>query len=606
MAIITKHLNGDTPDYSDIALWESTENTDLAADGDSHVLKFWGVAPMDTAATLVIDGWGVTNATNNITIEPGADFEGWIGSVKTDTDGRFSAGSFKQDQLIINQAYTTIRGLNIKSPTTPPDGTYSLITVGVDAEGTLIDRCRFDSNNNIDDTNTGIEVLSTGTATVLIRRCRIDDLDYGIEVGTDYCTIDNCLIKASDLAGIFLRTGFEAKVRNTVCYDGTTDFDENGGAFSTGTSNNASGDTSSPGANSVTGVTFSDFWALENVPDPTGLLWEAGIDLSAEHTIDCRNRTVVHWCIGAYDDYLVSETLKTSGGDYSSLSLWESDTQQRTAQASANNLFVLTCSSGTYLEPTILFDSRNLTNLTYNRTVQVAVGSEHNGVYGTGVQLKCTTNAGSANFLDIREDYFTLSGISAEYNFTNTNANNSTIAGEEDIINDQYIQVTVRDCLTKGSSGTGSYGIRLLSMPSWQVFNCIVSDSYFGIGMVGGTDDQDKKTLNCLARNCVNAGFAITENTKSDRFGFVQNCVAYGTTTGSDFATNNEAWATGTSNNASEDGTAPGTSPVTGVVAGDFLDYAGGDYTAAIGGALDDTGIDQSTYFDNDIAGTAR
>jgi len=57
---------------------------------------------------------------------------------------------------------------------------------------------------------------------------------------------------------------------------------------------------------------------------------------------------------------------------------------------------------------------------------------------------------------------------------------------------------------------------------------------------------------------------------------------------------------------ASDDSTAPGTFSVTGITSADFVDYAGGNYAAKIGGSLAGAGTDLSAEFLNDITGTTR
>ena len=127
--------------------------------------------------------------------------------------------------------------------------------------------------------------------------------------------------------------------------------------------------------------------------------------------------------------------------------------------------------------------------------------------------------------------------------------------------------------------------------------NCVAVNFYRGHKSDGAASG------NCTVENftAIDSGnrglHCVTANTNN-----WVNCVAYNSTT-ADFGT----LPTGTlSTNASEDLTAPGTSPVTGVASTDFVDYAGGDYAAVLGGALDDVGTDLSARFADDITGTAR
>ena len=82
------------------------------------------------------------------------------------------------------------------------------------------------------------------------------------------------------------------------------------------------------------------------------------------------------------------------------------------------------------------------------------------------------------------------------------------------------------------------------------------------------------------------------------------NTVCFGNTV--DFAQTSGDKA-GSTNNASEDLTAPGANPITSITSAAFEDYAGGNFMPAGAGVLDGAGIDNSAAgYTTDIAGTER
>lgn len=106
---------------------------------------------------------------------------------------------------------------------------------------------------------------------------------------------------------------------------------------------------------------------------------------------------------------------------------------------------------------------------------------------------------------------------------------------------------------------------------------------------------------NCTAADCGTYGFEKVFGVGKD---ILVNCLAIGNVT--DYSIGGSG--VGSTNNASGDTTADGTSPQINVsqVAGvDLVDYAGGDYSPAVGGKIDTPNGTTPPLFSTDIIGTA-
>jgi hypothetical protein len=270
----------------------------------------------------------------------------------------------------------------------------------------------------------------------------------------------------------------------------------------------------------------------------------------------------------------------TSGGGewYTTLTLWEAAAQTRFGTTPNHEIVECYNDFGGPLDDSCTIDGWVGTNQTNHPTIRVAAGQGHGGVEGAGFILRTSSTSEFQHPLQLAIDVVHVSGIEVHTRGANQWGIYAS-AGEG-----HYVD----SCIFVGP-GTAAANAWGFSGFGTRVSNCRFRNFQIGVREPRPSID------NCTAVGCSN-GFLFSQFQ-----GNARNCVAYGNV-GTDYAMNSNV--NPHTNNASEDTSAPGTNPVTGVVVGDFVDYAGGDYTPATGGNLDGAGADLSGDFTNDIAGT--
>jgi len=280
-----------------------------------------------------------------------------------------------------------------------------------------------------------------------------------------------------------------------------------------------------------------------------------------------------------------------TGDFYQTMSASESGEQSDLV--AAGNTHVLECYGDfpTGLEDNVAISGWT-TDVTNFITVRAAAGHAHGGVSKAGFYM--VESATAADIMNCTQGYTVLQDIEA----INTRASFNSAS----CIRLTHVHTLERVmCSMPNITGGTSYGIECSSLANTvsTLRNCTVgpmsSSSATGI-IQDGSSPNYIDAANCTVIGCGSRGYFI----KADDI--IKNCLAFDCGA-SDFDGSPSASST---NNASEDGTAPGSNPVTGVVAGDFVDYAGGDYTPAASGALDGAGVDLSGDFTDDIAGNTR
>jgi hypothetical protein len=275
---------------------------------------------------------------------------------------------------------------------------------------------------------------------------------------------------------------------------------------------------------------------------------------------------------------LSSDGLKgtpANGGDYyTTASSWEAAQQ---GVHTTNDTSVLEC----YADwPTGLVNSVQIsgwagTSPTSTITIRAADGQGHNGVVGAGFFL--FDNA-SLQSIDVRENYVIIENIGV--------LTESSGAGRA-IYASNSGNTVVRNFWAKqqapGTSGDGIWDV-------WKTENCLLIGHYNSFRAKGTAGTE---VSNCTVIDNVYRGYQGT--------GVFKNCLTYGGST---------SWQVtdlgGSTNNASDGIAPPGANPITTLAAGDFVDYAGGDYNPAPSGQLDGAGVDLSGTFTDDIAGNTR
>ena len=247
----------------------------------------------------------------------------------------------------------------------------------------------------------------------------------------------------------------------------------------------------------------------------------------------------------------VISTIRSSGGDYTSLSAWEAGEQgDLTGVRDEISTAELYDDWPSGLNDSVTIDGWTTDSTRYVR-VTVASGHRHNGVPKSGFFLEQST-AGTSLLL-VWEQYTRvewvdgeqLSTSSGKYCFREYSANN----------------VRWDRCI--GRNRSSNQPAFLMLTPS-EARQCLAYSSF--MGFYGGS-------ANCITRNCVAAN-CTTGYGGSGGAGESYNCIAYSNTT---------QWASGWaysglgSHNATSSGSddAPGANSVVGIASGDFVNAAG-------------------------------
>ena len=296
---------------------------------------------------------------------------------------------------------------------------------------------------------------------------------------------------------------------------------------------------------------------------------------------------------------VVTKTLRSSGGDYSLMSTWES-----TEQTTLTDNHILQCYDDW---PTGLADECTVAGWVVTSTryviIEAAAGSRAGWADDaiSGFHLKKSSAGG---VLRIDQAYTQVRKIGV----ASTN-NQYTIRVDASVVSP-----TIRECVTLSDhdTDTGANNFYVVNLAWGAIIRNCLSLSRRG--------EQANTTNRAFRFGDINSGYtgtiynctAVNLGGDSDFVGFynsatgvrytIKNCVAY-SSAGTSFSTWSGATAT---NNAGNDTAAPGTSAVDSITTAAFVDYAGGDYHPAAGGALAGAAIDLSADFTDDITGATR
>lgn len=311
-------------------------------------------------------------------------------------------------------------------------------------------------------------------------------------------------------------------------------------------------------------------------------------------------------------------TVNSIAADYASLSAAEdgaSDSSHLNTSdlVTANTILNLVCYAGASADTTActidgyttdstryvkIFTPRGLD---FNESIY---SQRHAGVWDDNKYIITHTNA-SWGIINNSQSYTVIEGIQVSNPYTGTSTNRYAIGSATST---DYINVTVRDCIVR-ATGTGSFtkGIYLMGRSN-QVINCIAYD--FALEGIYASNDTTSAgscyIMNCTAYNC---GYGICSSSANYRSykTYAYNCASFGCGS-SDYRNPAGNWHASSSNNASEDGTAPGTDiDLSGYTASAiWTDADNGDFSLVSGSPLIGEGTDLSAYFTTDIKGTTR
>jgi hypothetical protein len=278
-----------------------------------------------------------------------------------------------------------------------------------------------------------------------------------------------------------------------------------------------------------------------------------------------------------------------NGSQYSSIQAWEAAAQ---GFHQAGDQTILECYSGTtetggwdangiLFEPVGVADWSNMT-ATDNLIIRNASGEGHGGVFDTGFRID-RSNAGVT--LDIAIPYVTVEGISV---FGGTNGSVAALRFQATATNGLADSLIIRAGF--GSSDTGV----LLNANG-----CVCRNSLGQWGRRLFASTAGEVTFeNCSSISSSNYGYY----TSTIQIAVLNNCLSFGAAT----ADYNGSWNAGSSNNAAEGGSAPGSNSQTGLTSADFTNNGINNWQPAPGGKLDGTGKDLSANFTDDITGGER
>ncbi len=284
---------------------------------------------------------------------------------------------------------------------------------------------------------------------------------------------------------------------------------------------------------------------------------------------------------------LTSVPGQNGGGSYALMSTWEA--AEQTDLVADGDSHVLECYNDwpAGLDDSVLIADW-VTGASNDITVRAATGEGHNGIEGAGFFLSHSND----NTIDIATSYVNLQNLEI--------VNTSTGAARALFVNATIMGVIERCIFTSKTSNSecvllneiieeGIFRNSLLFGSSATNFNstCRINGSLIvmsNVTVIGGGGNSQR-------------GFAGNSSDST-----LTNCIAFNN------GNNDYEGLAGTTfiNCASEDNTASGTGAITGVVEGDFKDFAGGDYTPSVGGVLENAGVDLSGDFTDDITGFTR
>lgn len=276
----------------------------------------------------------------------------------------------------------------------------------------------------------------------------------------------------------------------------------------------------------------------------------------------------------------VVSTIRSSGGDYTTVSAWEAGEQGDLV--TADEIRVAECYNDWVggLSNTVVIDG-STTDSTRYLVVRAAAGQGHDGTPETGFWIR-STNA-SVSTIDVRDSYTLIEGIEARV----TNTSSGFARGI--YLNTGSSNSTVRRCLARSQAASGS-GIQAISgVSSIRIECCLAWGSLNGISVAATTHAVD----NCTAADCT-TGFTTSAAA------VVRNSVAYNNTTNW-----SGTWGGSSTHNATSNGSddAPGGNSVTSISSSDFVDAANNDFHLASGSALIGSGTNLYTDFTTDIDG---
>ncbi|MEK6532237.1 MAG: right-handed parallel beta-helix repeat-containing protein [Deltaproteobacteria bacterium] len=291
----------------------------------------------------------------------------------------------------------------------------------------------------------------------------------------------------------------------------------------------------------------------------------------------------------------VIKTIKSSGGDYTSLSAWEA--ARNGDLVTADTIEVAECYN--FQDTTAVLISGWVTDPTRYIKIYTPTAERHTGVAGTGYRLVVA----SAQPLRVRESHVRIIGLETKA----VTAGYSGLVCDNDTAMEASPYILIDSLLTHDN---GAYGVYLgrcgsTGYPLYLINSIIYKCGNYGILLTSGYAPAIAEIYNCTV--CNNTTYGIRKDSSSVVVG-VKNCYAGANTT--DYSSVSGTWTTFTTN-ASSDTT--GTSGLQSIAHSTssgayFTNVTAGSENYHIGSssALKDVGTDLSATFTTDIDGATR
>lgn len=287
---------------------------------------------------------------------------------------------------------------------------------------------------------------------------------------------------------------------------------------------------------------------------------------------------------------------------YVSLSVWEASRGGQDLITAGNIEKVVCCSNGgSHTADTTACAINGATTDSSNYMwVTVESGSRHAGKWSDS-KYRMVFGDASGGILNVGDPYTLVEYVQVKNTYTGTSTNRYCI----NLNVGQFS--TARSCICVGDGG-GAYQKGIYAVGSSnKIINCICYNLREGIrsGNDGSTADDcwilHNTVYGCTDGICTTAADYRTYKTQAFNNASYNN-------SGSDYGGAN--WDAACSNNASQDGTAPGTDvDLSGYTAAEiWTDAANGDFSLVADSPLIGAGVDMSANMDpdDDIIGTSR
>ena len=287
---------------------------------------------------------------------------------------------------------------------------------------------------------------------------------------------------------------------------------------------------------------------------------------------------------------IVTKTIRSSGGDYTSLANWES--AQQGDLVSADEVRVAECyddwPSGA---GTVTIDGSTTDSTRYMK-ITVAEGHRHDGIdYTSGFWI--ANGSMFASVVLAGDDYTFVDGVAGAGYTTGSFMYGFGVGAAQNVTFKNCFLHNVGGYLSSLFSVTGGAG----TTRSATFINCLAIDTGGqNCFVIGDPADNSAVAYNCVAVGGLR-GFSPNSGTTLT----VKNCVAYNNTTNW-YGTYNAASTNNATSSGSDD--APGGSSVYGVTSAAFANAAGNNFhLSGASSVLHNVGADLSGIFTTDIDG---